>query len=153
VVPRDTQFADFHVSLDPGDGARRWVRPQCVFRFDGISPFKPLPYGHAVPVLEWGLNWFIANHAHQYLMIHAAAIERHDRRALLPGSSGAGQSTLCAALVGRGGWRLLSDELTLIDLASGMIVPIARPISLKNESIAVIRDFLSDAVLSREIKD
>jgi HprK-related kinase A len=146
-------FSDFHLSVDAAGGLRRWVRRQCQFGFDGAHPFKPLPIAHALPVLEWGLNWCIAAHAHRYLIIHAAAIERGGRVAILPGEPGSGKSTLCAGLVGRGGWRLLSDELTLIDMATGRIVPLARPISLKNESVDVIRGFVPDAVVSRETHD
>lgn len=149
----DPGFADFHVSLQPADGVRRWVRRQCLFRFDGVAPFTPLPLGHSVPAFEWGLNWCIAKNAMQYLLFHAAAIERNGRVAIFPGVPGAGKSTLCAGLVGRGGWRLLSDELAIVDLKSGLVVPLARPISLKNGSIAVIRDFVPDAVMSRETHD
>jgi HprK-related kinase A len=146
-------FTDFHLSVDAAGGLRRWVRRQCQFGFDGAHPFKPLPIAHALPVLEWGLNWCIAAHAHRYLIIHAAAIERDGCVAILPGEPGSGKSTLCAALVGRGGWRLLSDELTLIDIATGRIVPLARPISLKNESVDIIRGYVPDAVVSRETHD
>jgi HprK-related kinase A len=146
-------FRDFHLSVDPSGGARRWIRRQCRFGFDGVSPFKPLPIAHALPILEWGFNWCIAGNANRYLIVHAAAIERGGRVAILPGEPGAGKSTLCAALVGSGGWRLLSDELTLIDMETGRFVPLARPISLKNESIEIIRGFVPDAVFSRETHD
>ena len=65
-------------------------------------------------MLEWGLNWCVAGHAHQYLMLHAAALERNGRAVILPGDPGAGKSTLTAALM-LSGWRLLSDEITLVD--------------------------------------
>ena len=134
------EFADFSVSVDAGAGLRRFWRPQAMFRCDGFRPFKPLPADQALPFLEWGMNWAIAEHAHQFVIIHAAAVERGGRAAILPGRSGAGKSTLCAALVHRG-WRLLTDELTLLSLADGTITPLARPVSLKNESIDVIRRF------------
>jgi HprK-related kinase A len=51
------------------------------------------------------------------------------------------------------GWRLLSDELTLIDTSDGMTIPLARPVSLKNESIDVIRDFIPDAVIGPVARD
>jgi HprK-related kinase A len=47
----------------------------------------------------------------------------------------------------------LSDELTLIDPALGKAIPLARPISLKNESIDVIRDFVPDAVIGPVARD
>jgi HprK-related kinase A len=152
-IVEEPGFSDFHLSIEASGGLRRWIRRQCRFSFDGAYPFKPLPAAHALPILEWGLNWCIATHAHRYLIVHAAAIERGGRVAILPGEPGAGKSTLCAGLVGRGGWRLLSDELTLIDMETGRIVPLTRPISLKNESIAVIRRFVPDAVVSRETHD
>jgi hypothetical protein len=44
------------------------------------------------------------------------------------------------------GWRLLSDEMTMIDRDDGLIVPLARPVSLKNRSIEIIRGFGRQAV-------
>jgi hypothetical protein len=51
------------------------------------------------------------------------------------------------------GWRLLSDELTLIDPESGLILPLARPVSLKNQSIDVIKAFSGDVFLNRPSHD
>jgi HprK-related kinase A len=48
------------------------------------------------------------------------------------------------------GWRLLSDELALIDAGTGLVTPVPRPISLKNESIDLIRSAYPDAVLGPE---
>lgn len=138
-------FVDFSVSVGPGSGLRRVWRPQAVFRCDGFQPFKPLPAPQALPFLEWGMNWAIAEHAHQFLIIHAAAVERGGRVAILPGRSGSGKSTLCAALAHRG-WRLLTDELTLVSLADGAVTPLVRPVSLKNESIEVIRRFAGPSI-------
>jgi len=140
-------FADFHVRVAPPRGLRRWWRPQVLFHFDDRVPFKPLPRGQAVPMLEWGLNWCVSNHAHQYLILHAAVIEKDGRALVLPARPGSGKSTLCAALVARG-WRLLSDELGLIDLRDRTVAPLARPINLKNASIAIIRERANGAVFS-----
>src|SRR3546814_969352 len=54
----------------------------------------------------------------QFLIIHAAALEKSGRAAILPGAPGSGKSTLTAYLV-HNGWRLLSDELALISLQHG----------------------------------
>jgi hypothetical protein len=149
--PHET-FADFHVSVNAPNRLRRWVRPQVDFSFDGQLPFKPLPYDQAYPMLEWGLNWCVSMHAHQYLIIHAAVVEKNGGAAILPAPPGSGKSTLTAGLV-LSGWRLLSDELALIDRKSGLIHPLPRPISLKNQSIPVIRAFSADAFINRPSHD
>jgi HprK-related kinase A len=146
------EFADFRVSVEPPAGLRRWFKPQAVFRFDGSLPFKPLAADQAFPLLEWGLNWCVCAHCQQYLIVHGAVVERDGRAMILPAPPGSGKSTLCAALVARG-WRLLSDELTLIDPDTGRLVPMPRPISLKNESIATIAAFWSGAAMSAVVHD
>jgi HprK-related kinase A len=145
-------FADFSVHIGHGAGLRRWIKPQSRFLFDGQPVFEPLPQAHAYPLLEWAMNWCISAHAHQYLIIHAAVIERGGRAAVLPAPPGSGKSTLCAGLVLRG-WRLLSDELALVSMADGRVWPLCRPVSLKNASIDVIRQFEPSAVFNRITHD
>lgn len=145
-------LCDFDVRIDRAEGLRRWLRPQAQFVFDALSPFKPMALPHASAMLEWGLNWCVSTHCHQYIIIHAAVIERRGRAIVLPAPPGSGKSTLCAGLVQRG-WRLLSDELTLIDPATGELVPLARPVSLKNRSIEVIKSFAPDAVFGPLTRD
>ncbi len=137
--PVNAKFFDFHISLEQPRGVRRWLRPQIDFVFDGIRPFKPLPRTQGLALFEWGLNWCITNHCHEYLTVHAAVIERNGFSLILPAPPGAGKSTLCAALV-CAGWRLLSDELALIGLeGANCIAPLARPVCLKNASISIIK--------------
>jgi len=145
-------FADFHIALRPGRGLRRWIRPQVSFEFDGKQAFKPLPEDQAYPMFEWGLNWCIAAHAHQFLILHAAVIERGGRAIIMPAPPGSGKSTLCAGLVSRG-WRLLSDELALVHMETGLVHGMARPINLKNRSIEVIRRFQPGAAMSDPVND
>jgi hypothetical protein len=145
-------FADFSVEVSLEAGLRRWYKPQARFYYDDLPSFAPLPAQQAFPMIEWGLNWCVAAHAHQYLTIHAAVIERDGRAAVLPAPPGSGKSTLCAGLIHRG-WRLLSDELALLDMDSGMIHGMARPVSLKNASIAAIRDFVPEAVMTPAVPD
>ncbi|HQS83157.1 MAG TPA: HprK-related kinase A [Thiobacillus sp.] len=145
-------FTDFHVSVNPPATLRRWLRPQAAFSFDGMQPFKPLPRDQAFPMLEWGLNWCVSTQAHQYLIIHAAVVEKNGLAAILPAPPGSGKSTLAAGLV-LSGWRLLSDELTLIDRKTGLIQPLPRPVSLKNKSIDVIRQFAPDVHINRASHD
>lgn len=146
-------FSDFTIRLVRGRGLHRWYRPQARFALDRQFPFAPLPLAHAYPLLEWGLNWCVYQHCHQYLIIHAAVVEKNGRALILPGVPGAGKSTLTAFLTGRGGWRLLSDELALIDLENGLLHPNPRPISLKNASIDLVRRGLPGCELSPLVRD
>jgi HprK-related kinase A len=116
------------------------------FVLDGREPFDPFPADTHLPMLEWGLNWAIANRSNTTLLLHAGAVERGGRCVLLPALPGSGKSTLTAALATRG-YRLLSDEFGAVRLADGLIMPALRPISLKNESIDIIRRFAPDATI------
>ncbi|MHC4134097.1 MAG: HprK-related kinase A [Planctomycetota bacterium] len=141
-------FADFHLDIVPQRGIRRYVRRQALLLVDGRELFEPFPAHSTAPLLEWGMNWCVAASAHQYLVVHAAVLERDGRAVVMPARPGTGKSTLCAGLAHRG-WRLLSDELTLLRPADGRIDALPRPISLKNESIEVLRAFAPEAKLGR----
>jgi HprK-related kinase A len=142
--------AHFSLRVDPPPTLRRYVRRQVQLTFEGHEPFLPLPRSMAAPMLEAGLNWCVGNHAHQYLAIHAATLERHGRALLMPAPPGSGKSTLCAALVTRG-WRLLSDEFALVDVTTGALLPIPRPLALKDQSIALLRAWAPDAYFGPEV--
>lgn len=151
-LAQSEEYADFHVRLGPPANIRRWIGPQVLFSFDGFAPFKPLPRDQAFPMFEWGLNWCVSSHIHHYLIVHAAVVAKDGFAMIMPAPPGSGKSTLCAGLVNRG-WRLLSDELTLIDPATGEVIPLPRPVSLKNQSIEVIREFAANAVIGRSVRD
>ncbi len=148
----DEGFADYTVQVDRVPGVRSVWRPQVTFKFDGYEPFMPLPADHAYALLEWGMNWCIGGQAHHYLLIHAAVLERNGRAIVLPGDPGAGKSTLTAALA-LSGYRLLSDEMALIDRDDGKLVGLARPVNLKNDSIDIVRRFSPEAVFGEAAKD
>jgi HprK-related kinase A len=145
-------FMDFSVDLARSGGLRRWWRPQVKFIYDGEHPFAALPVDHAFPLLEWAMNWCISTQAHHFLTLHAAVIERNGCAVIMPAPPGSGKSTLCAGLINRG-WRLLSDELALISLVDGLISPLGRPVSLKNQSLQVIGKFAPGAVLNKVTHD
>jgi HprK-related kinase A len=151
-IERATDFADFHISVERPRGLRRWIAPQVLFRFDDSASFAPLPGDQGFPMLEWGLNWCVSSHCHQFMIIHAAVLERGGRALLLPAPSGSGKSTLCAGLAFNG-WRLLSDELALLDPARRLVAPLPRPVSLKNESIDVVRRFAPQAVFGAVVRE
>lgn len=144
-------YPDFHLDVARPANPRRWIRPQVILRCNGETPFQPLPLAQAFPMFEWGLNWCVSSRAHDHLILHAAVLEKDGRALILPAPSGSGKSTLCAALA-HAGWRLLSDELTLVRLADGAVVPQPRPVSLKNASIDVIRRRLPHATFSPAVE-
>jgi HprK-related kinase A len=139
-------FADLHISMQRPWGVRRWWRPQILIDLDGRAVLEPFPLDHALPHYEWGVNFFIAKRFHQYLMLHAAVVEKYGKAVILPAYPGSGKSTLCAALVLKG-WRLLSDEFGFVRPADARMIPMPRPIALKNQSIEIIRQFSQEAVL------
>lgn len=145
-------FVDFDVSVRRSGGLRSWWRPQVVFGFEGQEPFNPLPGDQGLPLLEWGLNWCVYGLCNQFLIFHAAVLERNGRALVLPAPSGSGKSTLCAALL-FSGWRLLSDELTLVAPDDGRVVPHPRPVSLKNASIDVIRKFAPQVRFASRVEE
>jgi HprK-related kinase A len=148
-IAHESSFVDFTVTIAPGAGWRRWVKPQVRFIHEGRPVFEAMPASHAFPLLEWSMNWCISTQAHHYLVLHAAALERDGKAAILPAPPGSGKSTLCAALIDAG-WRLLSDELALISLNGDVTVrPLCRPVSLKNESIDIVARRIPDAVFNR----
>lgn len=137
-------FFDMTVALVRGRGARRLFRPQVEFLVDGDLPFEPFPADTPLPLLEWGMNWCVANRCHHHLLLHAGIVERNGVAVVMPAVPGSGKSTLVAALMHRG-YRLLSDEFGAVRLDDGTLMPVVRPIALKNESIDVIRAFAPDA--------
>lgn len=143
---------DFYVSIKKPKGLRRFIRPQINFYCDDYSPFLPLPASQAFPLLEWGMNWCIAQHAHHYLLLHSAVLEKNGKSVILPAQSGSGKSTLCA-LLSLNGWRLLSDEMALINLENDQLHALARPISLKNESINVIQNQPCETIFGEVVDD
>jgi HprK-related kinase A len=137
---KDDAVYSFHAQLQTRYAFPRLYRRVVRFSVDGRTPHEDMPVEHALPVLEWGLNLVIALRSHCYLMLHAAVLERNGGALILPAAPGDGKSTLCAGLSHRG-WRTLSDEFGLIRPDSREMIPVPRPIALKNASIDVIRDF------------
>jgi hypothetical protein len=131
-------FYDFRIQLSR-TRAGIWKKWEVEFDWEGSSPFPALPLAHTHPLFEWGLNWCVATASGLHTVIHSAVVERNGQALVLPGQPGSGKSTLCAGLA-LGGWRLLSDELTIVSQSDGTVQAVPRPISLKGTSIDLIRD-------------
>lgn len=115
---------------------------------DGHRQLESLPEYDPYAVFEAGLNWSIALSDIAPLLMHAAVVERDGAALLLPAPSGSGKSTLCAALC-CSGWRLFSDEMAVFGRRDSWLLPNPRPVSLKNDAIAVIQARSSQACFSK----
>ena len=142
----DDDVYSFHARLQTRHTFPRFYRRVVRFSVDGRTPHEDMPSEHALPILEWGLNLVIALRCHNFLMLHAAVLERNGSALLLPAAPGDGKTTLCAGLSHRG-WRTLSDEFGLIRPDFCEMIPVPRPMALKNDSIDVIRDFAPEAYI------
>lgn len=148
----DDALVDFYIQVRGTSGMRKWLHPQVEFIADQHSPFAPLPKAQAYPLMEWGMNWCIASHCHNYLLLHAAVLAKGEQAIICPAPPGSGKSTLTTYL-SHSGWRLLSDEMAVINLETGKVVPFVRPICLKNDAIDITRNWFPDAVISDVAND
>ena len=73
------------------------------------------------------------------LVLHGSGAVRDGRAVGLVGDSGWGKSTLAAALVSRG-WRLVTDDLLVVDAASGTTTPSHASMRLSTSSREAVRD-------------
>jgi len=134
------EVADYTVRLEPAKPWRRWARPSVRIGGDyGLPDAAPLPLAHGLVAAEMAMNLQMALGERRYLLLHAASLEKDGRGLILTGESGAGKSTL-SALLGEAGWRFMGDEFALLEPGSGLLHPFPRPVSLKNEAIAVMAE-------------
>lgn len=149
-VQSNESFADACLRIGRNPSlSRHWFSSRVIRSDDGLV-FTTFPEYATLAHLEWTVNWAIATRAHQFLMLHAGVLANAHGALILPAEPGAGKSTLCAYLMHRG-WRLLSDEFTLLRDQSLEIHPFPRLIPLKNRSIEVIRELVPEAELAPEI--
>lgn len=147
-VRLEPDIDDFAIAIRRARRANRWFRPAVEASIEHNGYFEPFPRRLALVLMESTLNWAVGVNVHRYLVLHAAAVERDGAVVLLPGFSGSGKSTLSAALSARG-WRLFSDEMALISPVDDLVYPNPRPISLKNESIDLVRGLMPERHISR----
>jgi hypothetical protein len=97
-------------------------------RFSATAP-EPQPLDSALMALQKELHLCIAEHATDYVFVHAGVVAWKDRILVFPGSSHAGKSTLIWHLV-QAGALYYSDEYAVFD-ELGRVHPFALPIGLR----------------------
>src|SRR6185369_10869626 len=151
LAPED-DIPDFTARVDLVPPLRALFRSQAATVVDGRRVFDPFPRAQALPMLEWVLNWCLFTRPNRYLLLHSAVVDWQGQGLLLSGQPGAGKSTLTAGLLMHG-WRLLSDELAVIDPDSRELHALPRPVGLKEASIGIVRDLWPAAVIGPSTHD
>ena len=104
---------------------------------------EEVPNGSFLAVGEW---YIVEEWAHslgdQYLVCHAAALERRGGVLLLVGHPGAGKSTLALTLVRRG-FRLMGDEFALVCPDTLEALPFPKALCLKAPDVKMLRLILT----------
>ncbi len=147
-----TDYVDYQLSVIQSGGIRKLYKPQARFLCDEREPFKPLNLSQAYAILEWGMNWTVAAHELQYVIVHSAVLAKDNKAIIFPAPPGSGKSTLTAHLANNG-WRLLSDEMALILPHTNTVIPFVRPVCLKNNAINLAKQWFPEAVFSSVAKD
>jgi len=80
---------------------------------------------------------FICSRLQKRLLLHSAVLVRNRSALLLPGETGAGKSTLAAALAA-GGWALYSDELAPLDPVTLHVDPFPQPVGIKEPAVEAL---------------
>lgn len=145
-------YIDYELHITHTNGLRRFYKPQARFKCDQYEPFKPLNHSQAFAMLEWGMNWAIASYEMEHVVIHSGVLAKGNEAVLFPAPPGSGKSTMTAHLAFNG-WRLLSDEMSLITPLTQTVTPFVRPICLKNESIHLAKAWFPEATFSSIAKD
>jgi hypothetical protein len=105
---------------------------------NGGAGIERVPESVALARVVWEVNRGVVEEAGDRLLLHAAAAERDGRIVVLAGPQGSGKSTLVTALV-CAGFRYVTDETVAIE-PGGTIEPYPKPISLRDDSLAALRD-------------
>ncbi len=133
--PDDRGPVDHWYSLTASEGSDGTVD----VRRDGDDLARGQLPGDAVGWVVWDVNRSAAEAGARHLLFHAGALEAGGTGVLVPGASGSGKSTLAAGLA-RAGLGYLTDELAALDLASGRLLPYAKPITVKPGSFVALAD-------------
>jgi len=113
------------------------LRDGVVVTSEGMPLGSGLSHLGALDVLESDLQLFVAQHSKAFVFVHAGVVAVRGRAILLPGTSGAGKTTLVRALLGAGA-TYYSDEYALLD-GEGLVHPYPRALSVRTRGGEKVR--------------
>ena len=113
----------FSVTLDSPDGSLYAVK------YRSMTKASLQPLDSALRILQKEMHLCVAEHARNYVFIHAGVVECKGLGIVFPGSSYAGKSTLVWSLL-QSGARYYSDEYAVFD-QHGSVHPFTLPINLR----------------------
>ncbi len=145
--PKGQSLADFSLNIRPPNLIRKYIRRQITPDPGFYFPTVPLPPHMGALALEMGMNLTVALQCFRYSIFHAGVVASDKGAIVIAAHSGGGKSTLTAALMEEG-MRLLSDEFAVMQLDDARLMPYPRPVSLKNESVSVVREFAGAEAMS-----
>lgn len=90
-----------------------------------------------VPTIVWAVNQHAVHSVERAVLVHAGAVARGERAALLVGASGAGKTTLTAHLL-TAGFAYLTDEAVPFDAETGRVGTYAKPLKLEPGAFALV---------------
>lgn len=137
------EIAEFHLSIVARRSVFRPLSPEVHCLMDGQRLLSPTSADRAFDLLQQGIKRAILDRVNHYLLFRAAAVERNGSTLLLFSPEEYGESALCAALA-YSGYRLLSDEISILDLQTGELMPMPLGMSLRNDSVNELNELLSD---------
>ena len=132
IPPGQSSQAQVTFRLLPGDEPDR-LR---LFCNEALLPTSGVA-AEVAEVLLGNSCYHLAGRSRGGLLFHAAGLAWQSHGLLLPGTMGAGKSTLTAWLLGRG-FDYLTDELVFIPQESSLMQTFPRPLNLKRPSRAVL---------------
>lgn len=91
-------------------------------------------------LLVWHVNHEAVGRTTGLVLFHASAVEHDGVVVVFPGESGAGKTTLAAALT-QHGFRYVTDEAVALDPATLLIHPYPKPLSIRPASLGLLPGF------------
>ncbi len=134
-----SDVTDVAINIRPPSWFRQYIRRQVIPDPGFQVPAVPLPSHMSPLAFEMGVNLVVALKCCRLITFHAGVVASDKGAILVSAGSGGGKSTLVSALM-QEGYHLFSDEFALLGMENALLASYPRPVSLKNESIDIVKE-------------